>query len=114
MLDMRHNMRHRMRRQLKMRVTIPKLSTMDSWDVASYLAKKYSRSTTMRSKRDVLETLLILAPNWDGITRSICYYNLFEEWTDTHFDVFWGIVHYNRVVEWLNEWESGIHAHKVK
>ena len=99
-------MRHRARHKLRQRVPIPKLSELDSWDIARYLATRYCKCTTRRCKRDVIETLLVLAPNFDAITRSICYYNLFEEWVDESFSVFWGKVPYNSVVDWLNSWEK--------
>lgn len=95
-----------MRRKLRQRVAVPKLREKDSWDLAVYLAKKYNSAKSVRAKRDVLETMLYLAPYWDRITRSICYYNIFEEYTETNFPVFWGVVDYSQVVTWLNNWES--------
>jgi hypothetical protein len=78
-----------MRQKIRLWIRLPKrLSNAPPWKEAEYYARLYKRAKNNKECQKVYESLLVNGGNWDIISRSCCYLNIFEQKVGKKFD-FW-------------------------
>lgn len=66
-----------------------KKEELSSMSEAEKLADMYQAGISEEAKNDILKVTLFCGGNWDTITRSIAFFNIFEERISKKIPLFW-------------------------
>lgn len=80
-----------MRPTMRLYMTLPKKIEQENNPIkeAEYFAKGYNRAKGVVDKYKLLYGLMANARKWDVITRTTCYYVIFEKIVGESFPAFW-------------------------